>query len=210
MLTSCIEGESKKSVVVVEEANTEIFSDVLNQNELEDVSIQNYELLPYEENIVLLEKVFDVKTDLSPESCETFIDGCDCCSGKIVFIDEYIFIEEFYCIPNDNFYIGYYNVFDDNIKLYYETKFVSYGPEDEMNFKGENVYKVHQFQNNKSITIELSAYNCNGNLIIKSEDSYYSENETITTAELLEQYSMNEFWDILNVNEIIENFYNKK
>jgi len=143
-------------------------------------------LLPYKGKIELSEKVFDIETDVSLENCKTFVDGCDCCEGRIVFIDDNIFIEEFYCIPYNNFYIGYYNIFDDNIKLYYETKFVSHGFSEGTDNFGESYYSLNEFDKNESVTIDLYAFNCNGNLIIKSKESVYEESKVITTAELLE------------------------
>lgn len=207
----CISCQKSKTTntEIFKEHSIETFQDsseeVINENQ-EDL----FELLPYKGKIELSEKVFDINTDVSLETCKTFVYGCDCCQGRIVFIDDSIFIEEFYCIPYNNFYIGYYNIFDDNIKLYYETKFVSHGPEEGMEYDGKNIYTLNEFDKNESVTIDLYAFNCNGNLIIKSKESVYEESEATTATELLETYSMDEFWDILKVTETIENYYNKK
>ena len=198
-------------------SNTEAFTQVSLesfQDSSEEVINENqedlFELLPFKGKIELSEKVLDIETDVSLENCKTFVDGCDCCEGRIVFIDDNIFIEEFYCMPYNNFYIGYYTIFGDNIKLYYETKFVSHGPEEATDYDGEYVYTLNEYNKNESVTIDLYAFNCNGNLIIKSKESVYEESEVIIAAELLETYSIDEFWDILKVTETIENFYNKK
>ena len=209
LIFSCQDNKSGKEVEPLlhnptPDTLTTITSDETKVEPLED----KYEMTPYENTIELAEKVFDIKTDVSLKTCKTFVDGCDCCTGKIVFIDKNIFIEEFYCLPSNNFYVGYYNIFGNRIILYYESNFVSYGPEDGMSYESEAVYTVHQFDSSSSV--ELTAYDCNGELIITSDESVYSESETITTAELLESYSMNEFWDLLKITEIIENFYQKK
>lgn len=211
LVSICVSCQKNKTT------NTEIVTDhsiEISQNssgeEIDKNQEDIFELSPFKGKIELSEKVFEIKTDVSLETCKTFVYGCDCCEGRIVFIDDNIFIEEFYCIPYNNFYIGYYNIFDDNIKLYYETKFVSHGPEETTDYDGEYVYILNEFNKNESVTIDLYAFNCNGNLIIKSKESIYEESEAITTTELLETYSMDEFWDILKVTETIENFYNKK
>ena len=211
LVSICVSCQKNKTTntEVFRQDSIETFQDY-SEKETHEFQENLFEMKPYEGKIELAEKVFYIKSEIDLQTCTTFDYGCDCCNGKLVFIDEYIFIEEFYCIPYNNFYIGYYNIFDNNIKLYYETKYVSHGPEEGTDYDGDHVYTLNEYNKNESVTIDLYAFDCDGNLIIQSKDSYYSESETITTAELLEQYSINEFWDILNVTEIIENFYNKK
>lgn len=192
------------------ENSTQDSIEVFNEYpEEENIELQEnvFELIPYEGKIELAEKVFDISPSVFLQSCKIIVDGCDCCEGRIVFIDDNIFIEEFYCMPYDNFYIGYYTIFENNIRLYYETNYVSYGPEDDQDYNGVDIYTVNEFNKNESVTINLYAFSCNENLLIKSDESVYEESKNITTAELLETYSMSEFWDILKVTEIIENFY---
>lgn len=208
LFVSCQKNKTTNTEVFTQDS-VEIFQDN-SEEEINEIQNNLFELLPYKGKIELSEKVFDIKTDVSLETCKAFVYGCDCCEGRIVFIDDNIFIEEFYCIPHNNFYIGYYNIFDDNIKLYYETRFVSHGFSEGTDNFGESYYTLNEFDKNESVTIDLYAFNCNGNLIIKSKESVYEESEATTATELLEAYSMDEFWDILKVTETIENFYNKK
>lgn len=205
MFVSCQEKKIK-SIEISTQDSIEVFN---KYPEEENIELQEslFELIPYEGEIELAEKVFDITPSVFLQSCEIIVDGCDCCEGRIVFIDDNIFIEEFYCMPYNNFYTGYYNIFENNIRLYYETKYVSYGPTDDQDYNGVDTYTVNEFNKNESVTINLYAFSCNENLLIKSDESVYEKSKKITSAELLETYSMSEFWDILKVTEIIENFY---
>ena len=45
----------------------------------------------------LFSKVYYISPKLNTEDCTAYNDGCDCCDGKIIFLENGTFISDFYC-----------------------------------------------------------------------------------------------------------------
>jgi len=204
VLASCKEANNEGNTeTVLHETNME--PDYFIDEFIEDVEESpELQLESYNSGIYLAEKVFDMNSMINTESCIIYNDGCDCCEGKIIFIDDNIFMEEFFCIPYNNYYIGYYNIIDQKVKLYYETLYISYGPEEGFDYDSENVYQANHLK--ETITITLQSINCNDKLILKSDDDFYIESHS-SFESIYKTYSESEVWKLLNVNETIENYY---
>ena len=205
MLASCKETNNKGNTeTVLHESNME--PDYSIDDFMKDVEKSpELQLELYNSGIHLAKKVFDINSMINTESCIIYNDGCDCCEGQVIFLDDNIFIEEFYCIPYNNYYIGYYNVFDQKVLLYYETLYVSHGPIDEYDYDtSEYVYQTNNLK--ETITLTLKPLNCNDKLILKSDDDFYIESDS-SFESIYKIHSESDVWKLLKVNEIIENYY---
>jgi hypothetical protein len=90
----------------------------------------------------LYSKVYYISTSLNTEKCIAYNGGCDCCDGKIVFLKGDRFIGDFYCIPEEEFTTGTFQIKKDKLLLHYDQKQVVLGPQDENDMESKDTLRL--------------------------------------------------------------------
>ena len=147
------------------------------------------------DTIVLAEKVYKIDANFNESTCELFNDGCDCCDGQMVFINEKKFISQFYCIPDNTYCKGTYELKGDLLILKYSELTVVDGIIDE-NIDSTGFY----IEKGKSFIDTLTAIECNNKIAFKSKNDFLAESQEVSIETALETYSSSPIWDILQMD----------
>ncbi len=121
-------------------------------------------------------------------------DGCDCCDGKIVFLDGNRFISDFYCIPDEEFNSGSFQIKKDKLILNYDKYQAVLGPVNENDIDSKDTLRV---ESSNCSTLELSIFTCQKKILFKSSSEYYSEDHTTHFSDALAAYKKSGVWNLL-------------
>jgi hypothetical protein len=147
----------------------------------------------------LSNKVFYISPQLNTEQCLAYNDGCDCCDGRIIFLENGTFISNFYCIPEEIYNTGTFKIENSRIKLQYSNKSAVFAPENENDFDGNNVLK---FENITGETTYLDIIPCGKKYVFKSKlDGYFSEDKKTSFQEAITEYKKIGVWKLLGIKE---------
>jgi hypothetical protein len=150
-------------------------------------------------NVELSNKVFYISPNLNTEECIAYNDGCDCCDGRIVFLENGTFISNFYCIPEERYNTGTFKIENSKIKLNYSSKSAFLAPENEDDFDGNNILKLEII---KGETTYLNIIKCNEKYVLKSElDGYFSEDKKTSFQKAISEYKKIGVWKLLDIKE---------
>jgi hypothetical protein len=148
---------------------------------------------------IVSDKVFIIASQLDTEQCIAYSDGCDCCEGRIVFLKNGTFISNFYCIPEETYDTGTYEVEKASIKLHYSSKSVVLNSEEEINPDGKSILTLQKTTGGNSV---LGIIKCKNKLVFKSDlDDYFSEDKTISFNEAINQYKKSGVWKLLEMKK---------
>jgi hypothetical protein len=146
---------------------------------------------------IVSDKVFIIASQLHTEKCVAYSDGCDCCEGRIVFLKNGTFISNFYCIPEETYDTGTYEVEKASIKLHYSTKSAIFKSEEEMSPDKKNSLTL---QKNNSGSSVLTIIKCKNKYVFKSDlEDYFSEDKTTSFNEAINQYKKSGVWKLLEM-----------
>lgn len=144
-------------------------------------------------------KVFYISTNLNTEDCIAYNDGCDCCDGKIVFMENGDFVSDFYCIPDDSYTTGTFEVKGKKLILKYSSKEAIYGPSnDDYSEEEESVWRVDSV---KAKTDTVDIIRCKDHYVFKSGSDYYSEDKKTSFQLAINQYKRDGVLKLLGINQ---------
>lgn len=142
----------------------------------------------------LYSKVYYISTSLNTEQCIAQNEGCDCCDGKIVFLEGNRFISDFYCIPEEEFTSGSFEIKGDKLLLRYDEYQAIMGPVNENDPDSKDTLRV---ESNKCTTLELSLFTCKKKILFKSGSDYYSEDHKTKFSDAIADYKKSGVWNLL-------------
>ena len=141
-------------------------------------------------------KVFDLGITLFEKDCSVGCD-CDCGSGSIIFLDDNKFIENFYCMPDMDYYTGTYTYKNNKIDLRYKSRSLIYTPLNDVTFD-EYELKVDSILTTRQ---NFNLLVCNDSTIIfKGKESYIKESSHMKYDDVIAQYKGNNVWNMLEID----------
>lgn len=147
----------------------------------------------------LYNKVFIISSQLNTEKCLAFSYGCDCCEGKIVFLKDDVFISNFYCIPDEVYNTGTFEIKNSKLNLNYSKKEVVFGPENEEMVDEVNVFKLDTIDGGVEL---LDIIPCGKKYVFKSKDgSFYSEDLKTSFHSAINNYKEIGVWSLLEIKK---------
>jgi hypothetical protein len=146
----------------------------------------------------LYSKVFYISPKLNSEDCSAYNDGCDCCDGKIVFLNNETFITDFYCIPTESFNTGTYKIENQKLVLNYSKKEALFGPVNEEDFEAESILRLETSECGKT---SLDIIKCGNQFVFKGKVDYFTEDEKVSFKTAVNEYKKSGVWKLLDVKE---------
>lgn len=147
----------------------------------------------------LYSKVFYISPQLNNEDCTAYNDGCDCCDGKIVFLNNGTFISDFYCIPDKSYTTGTFEVQDKKLVLKYSSKEAIYGPSnDDYSEEEESVLRL---DSTKAGINTLDILRCKKHYVFKGGSDYFAEDKKTSFQLAINQYKRDGVWELLEIKE---------
>lgn len=141
-------------------------------------------------------KVFDLGITLSEKDCSVGCD-CNCGTGTIVFMDDNKFIENFYCMPDMDYYSGTYTYKNNKISLNYKSRSLVYTPLNEETFDQYEL-KIDTILTTRQ---DFNLLVCNDSVIVfKGKESYIKESAHIKFNDVINQYKGNNVWNMLEID----------
>lgn len=146
---------------------------------------------------IVSDKVFIIASQLHTEQCVAYTDGCDCCQGRIVFLKNGSFISNFYCIPEETYDTGTYEIEKLTLTLHYSAKSAILKSDEGMNPDTKNVLTFQKTTGGVSV---LKIIKCKNKYILKSDlGDYFSEDKTTSYNEAINQYKKSGAWKLLEM-----------
>jgi hypothetical protein len=147
----------------------------------------------------LYNKVFIISSQLNSEKCIAYSDGCDCCEGRIVFLKSGIFISNFYCIPDEEYTTGTFEIKNSKLNLNYSKKEAVFGPENDEMIDEVSVLKLDTIDGGIEL---LDIIPCGKKNVFKSKDgSFYSEDLKTSLHLAINNYKEIGVWKLLEIKE---------
>ncbi len=147
----------------------------------------------------LYSKVFYISNKLNTEECIAYNDGCDCCDGKIVFLENGTFISDFYCIPDESYTTGTFKVENKQLVLVYSHKEAVYGPsKEDFSEEEESVLRLDSVNYG---TASLDIIKCKNHYVFKNESDYYAEDKKTSFTKAINEYKSKGVWELLDMKE---------
>ena len=143
-------------------------------------------------------KVYYISIFLDTEKCIAYNDGCDCCDGKIIFLKNNTFVSNYYCIPDESYNTGTYEIKKNKLLLHYSTKEAIMGPIDEAAI---DEVATLLLETANCGTLALDIFQCKKKFLFKAEEEYYSEDTTSSFSEVVNQYKKIGVWKLLKIKE---------
>jgi hypothetical protein len=148
---------------------------------------------------IVSDKVFIIASQLDTEQCIASSDGCDCCEGRIVFLKNGTFISNFYCIPEETYDTGTYEVEKASIKLHYSPISAVLKSEEETNPDKKSILTLQKNSGGSSV---LAIIKCKNKYVFKSDlEDYFSEDKTTSFNEAIKQYKKSGAWKLLEMKK---------
>ncbi len=147
----------------------------------------------------LYSKVYYISTELNTEDCVAYNYGCDCCDGKIVFLENGNFVTNFYCVPNEIYTTGTFEVKGNKIILNLSDKVVTYGPaKEDYSQEEESKLRLESFDHKNDT---LNIIRCKKSYIFKNKTDYYSEDKKTSFTTAVNEFKNIGAWKLLDVKE---------
>jgi len=144
----------------------------------------------------LFSKVFYISPQLDTENCIAYNDGCDCCDGKIVFLQNGTFISDFYCIPTESYNTGTFEIKNKKLFLNYSKLEALLGPENEEDFDAESVLRLETSTCGKA---SLDIIRCKNHYIFKGQSDYFAEDKKTSFSAAVNEYKKLGVWKLLDI-----------
>lgn len=146
----------------------------------------------------LYSKVYFISTELKSEKCVAYNDGCDCCDGKIVFLKGNIFISDYYCIPEESFSTGTFEIKNGKLFLHHNNIGAVLGPKNIDSIDEDSVLRLDSL--NYGID-SLAVFKCKKKYLFKTKLDYYSESTKTTFSEAINDFKKNGVWKLLKIKD---------
>jgi hypothetical protein len=147
----------------------------------------------------LYDKVFIISSQLNAEKCLAYSDGCDCCEGRIVFLKSGVFISNFYCIPDEEYNTGTFEIKNSKLNLNYSKNEAVFGPENEEMTDEVNILKLETIGGGIEF---LDIIPCGKKIVFKSKDgNFYSEDLKTSLHSAINNYKKIGVWKLLEIKE---------
>lgn len=147
----------------------------------------------------LYDKVFIISSQLNTEKCLAYSDGCDCCEGRIVFLKSGIFVCNFYCIPDEEYNTGTFEIKNFKLNLNYSKKEAIFGPENEELINEIGILKLDSIGGGIEL---LNIIPCGKKNVFRSKDgSFYSEDLKTSLHSAINNYKKIGVWKLLEIDK---------
>lgn len=146
----------------------------------------------------LYSKVYYISTSLNTENCIAYNIGCDCCDGKIVFLKGNRFISDYYCIPEEYFTTGTFEIKKDKLILNYSKKQAILGPLDDSDYEAKDTLRLDTTPYDSLV---LTIFTCHNKSLFKDKNEYYSEDTKTLISEAINDYKKRGVWEILGLKD---------
>jgi hypothetical protein len=146
----------------------------------------------------LYSKVYYISTSLDTEKCIAYNIGCDCCDGKIVFLKGNRFISDNYCIPEEYYTTGTFEIKKDKLLLKYSKKQAILGPLDDSDYEAKDTLRLETIPYDSLV---LSIFRCQNKSLFKNKNEYYSEDTKTLVSEAIDDYKKKGVWEILGLKD---------
>jgi hypothetical protein len=156
------------------------------------------------ENIILTSlsgEVYFYGPELDTTTCKA-TGECDCCSGKILFINDSVFVEIDYCEGNTGYCKGHYYLNKGDVIMKIDSLHVNqeynWEKETDTNKTAPDYFITKSKED--TYTHKISSLKCNNNIAFKDSEGYfYAPNEETDILEIIEALKTDDIWQKLEM-----------